>query len=176
MRDSSTWTCPGRRRRARRARPLILTDACALHAERLDSHPELFGPQVLERMLGGRAISAVDYARATHVRPRWQRTLADVFETVDAVVAPTVVGGVPPIDDERSLLEATAACTQNTFPGALAGVPALSLPCGFDADGMPIGLQLIGTWWSEPLLLRIGHTLQCRTDWHRQAPRDSGHA
>jgi Asp-tRNA(Asn)/Glu-tRNA(Gln) amidotransferase A subunit family amidase len=51
-----------------------------------------------------------------------------------------------------------------------AGVPALSLPCGFDARGLPIGMQLAGARWSEPLLLRVGHAYQAATGWHRRAP------
>jgi aspartyl-tRNA(Asn)/glutamyl-tRNA(Gln) amidotransferase subunit A len=121
-------------------------------------------------MLRGRSLGAVEHARAVHVRVRWQRALARIFDTVDVLATPTTVGGVPPIDDGRSLLEATDAGTRNTFPSALAEIPALSLPCGFDPDGMPIGLQLIGRWWDEPLLLRLGHAYQQRTDWHLREP------
>ncbi|HSC27154.1 MAG TPA: hypothetical protein VLD67_07770 [Vicinamibacterales bacterium] len=53
---------------------------------------------------------------------------------------------------------------------ARGGVPALSLPCGFDAHGLPLAVQLAGPRWSEPLLLRAGHTYQAVADWHLRRP------
>jgi aspartyl-tRNA(Asn)/glutamyl-tRNA(Gln) amidotransferase subunit A len=52
----------------------------------------------------------------------------------------------------------------------LAGLPGMSLPCGFGAGGMPVGLQLIGPWFGEAKMLNVAHRYQQATDWHRQAP------
>jgi aspartyl-tRNA(Asn)/glutamyl-tRNA(Gln) amidotransferase subunit A len=53
----------------------------------------------------------------------------------------------------------------------LAGLPAISVPCGFTTGGLPIGLQLIGPHFAEPRLLRIAHEYQLRTDWHERTPQ-----
>jgi Asp-tRNA(Asn)/Glu-tRNA(Gln) amidotransferase A subunit family amidase len=51
-------------------------------------------------------------------------------------------------------------------PLNVAGVPALTLPCGFDRQGLPVGLQLVGPAWAEPTLLRVAHAFQQASDWH----------
>src|SRR5690606_18736494 len=59
-----------------------------------------------------------------------------------------------------------------TVPASLAGLPALSVPCGRDVRGLPLGLQLIGKPWDEALLLRVAHAYQDATAWHRDVPHD----
>jgi aspartyl-tRNA(Asn)/glutamyl-tRNA(Gln) amidotransferase subunit A len=58
-----------------------------------------------------------------------------------------------------------------TLPINLAGLPAIAHPAGFDNNGLPIGMQLIGNYWSEPKLLNMTHRFQQQTDWHRQSPK-----
>jgi len=53
----------------------------------------------------------------------------------------------------------------------LAGLPALSLPCGFDDDGMPIGMQIIGKPFDEAIILRVAHAYEQSTEWHKKKPR-----
>jgi aspartyl-tRNA(Asn)/glutamyl-tRNA(Gln) amidotransferase subunit A len=57
-----------------------------------------------------------------------------------------------------------------TIPANLAGIPALSIPCGFTADGRPIGLQLTGAAFAEARILEVAHRFQQATDWHQKAP------
>jgi aspartyl-tRNA(Asn)/glutamyl-tRNA(Gln) amidotransferase subunit A len=57
-----------------------------------------------------------------------------------------------------------------TVSANLAGLPAISLPCGFSPDGLPIGCQLTGRRWDEATLLKAGAALQARTDWHARRP------
>jgi aspartyl-tRNA(Asn)/glutamyl-tRNA(Gln) amidotransferase subunit A len=57
-----------------------------------------------------------------------------------------------------------------TVPASLAGVPALSLPCGFDEHGLPVGLQLAGNYFDEARLLGVAHRYQQATDWHARVP------
>ncbi len=119
----------------------------------------------------GREFSAVDYAEAMRGREAWRRSLAQVFETVDVLLAPTTPLPAPPIADDRSLHRATQDATRFTYGGALASVPGLSVPCGFSSDGLPIGMMLEAAWGAEPLLFRVGHAYQQATDWHlRRAP------
>jgi aspartyl-tRNA(Asn)/glutamyl-tRNA(Gln) amidotransferase subunit A len=60
-----------------------------------------------------------------------------------------------------------------TIPAPLAGLPALSIPCGFDANGLPVGLQLMGPHFSEAALLGIGHRYQQDNDWHARVPGET---
>lgn len=152
------------------ATTIIYSDACAFHEDRLLRIPEGFDPQVLDRMQRGLDFTAVDYSRAMAERARWQRSLGALFDEVDVILSPTVHAGVPYVDDARSLHDATRAATRNTYAGAFGQIPGLSVPCGLDADGMPIGLQIEGPWWSEPVLLRIGHAWQSASDWHERRP------
>lgn len=149
---------------------VIFADACAVHAQRLQSDPDRFDAQVLARMRMGLTFTAVDYANAMRAREQWRHRLGQVFETVDLILSPTVHTRVPPIAEDRSLLEATRDATRNTYAGAFGQLPGLSVPCGFTSDGLPVGLQLEARWWHEPLLLRAGHAYQQHTDWHLRRP------
>lgn len=149
---------------------IIFADACAFHAERLERHPELFSRPVYERMTVGRGFSATDYAEAMRAREAWWRSLGALFDEVDMLASPTITAPPPPIEDDKSLLEATRDATRNTYAGGLGGIPGLSLPCGFTAAGLPVALQLEAAWWQEPTLLRAGVAYQSVTDWHRALP------
>ena len=150
---------------------MAYADACAYHRERLDAGPGAISRPVYERMMLGRDFGAVDYAEAMRGREAWRRTLAEAFETVDVLLAPTTPRTAPPIADDRSLHRATQEATRFTYGGALASIPGLSVPCGFGADGLPVGMMLEAAWGAEPLLLRVGHAYQTATDWHlRRAP------
>jgi aspartyl-tRNA(Asn)/glutamyl-tRNA(Gln) amidotransferase subunit A len=149
---------------------VIFSDACAVHARRLAESPEIFDPDVLARMRTGLDYTAVDYANAMRAREHWRHQLSTLFDTVDVLLSPTVHTRVPPIGDGRSLLEVTRDATRNTYAGAFGQLPGLSIPCGFGSDGLPVGLQLESRWWSEPLLLRVGHAFQQATDWHLRRP------
>lgn len=150
---------------------MAYADACAYHRERLDAGPGAISRPVYERMMLGRDFGAADYAEAMRGREAWRRTLAEAFETVDVLLAPTTPRPAPPIADERSLHRATQEATRFTYGGALASIPGLSVPCGFAADGLPVGMMLEAAWGAEPLLLRVGHAYQTATDWHlRRAP------
>ena len=96
---------------------------------------------------------------------------------VDAVILPAIPFPVPTIaetDVEASGGPATLAMvarfTGLTRPFNTLGLPALSLPCGFDGNGVPMGLQVIGRPFAEGLLYRIGHAYQGATDHHRRVP------
>jgi aspartyl-tRNA(Asn)/glutamyl-tRNA(Gln) amidotransferase subunit A len=134
-----------------------------------------FGPEVKRRiMLGTYALSAgyyeAYYGRAQRVRTLIRRDFAAAFEKVDALVTPTspttafALG--EKVDDPIQMYLADIF----TVGVNLAGLPGLSLPCGFSDDGLPIGLQLVGAPWSEATLLRVGRAYERETDWHARRP------
>jgi aspartyl-tRNA(Asn)/glutamyl-tRNA(Gln) amidotransferase subunit A len=149
---------------------MIFCDALAFHSERLESHPEKFSKGVYERMTHGHSFTGVDYANAMRARESWKGDMARLFGEIDVLLSPTLPTLVPPIEEDKSLIEATRGCTRNTYAGAFAQLPGLSVPCGFSSDGLPIGLQLEAAWWNDPLLLRVGHAYQGVTDWHLRRP------
>jgi aspartyl-tRNA(Asn)/glutamyl-tRNA(Gln) amidotransferase subunit A len=133
-----------------------------------------FGPEVKRRvMLGTYALSAgyyeAYYIKAQKVRTLVARDFARAFERVDAVVMP--VAPAPAFALGERLDDPLMMYLSDIFtiPVNLAGLPGLSLPCGFDG-GLPIGLQLIGRAFDEATLLRAGWAYQQRTDWHRRRP------
>jgi aspartyl-tRNA(Asn)/glutamyl-tRNA(Gln) amidotransferase subunit A len=152
------------------ATTMIASDAHALHAGRIEQGGNRWAAQTLERIRLAARFSGVDYARAMRERERWCRMLEGLFEEVDMLVSPTSATVAPPIDDERSLFEATRAVTQNTYAGAFGRLPGLSLPCGLSQAGLPIGLQLEAAPWNDALLLQAGWAFQSVTDWHQRRP------
>jgi len=123
----------------------------------------------------GLEIPAKDYLKAMRIRSLIQEAFRDLLSTVDVLIAPTRFDPAPKITqplDRRSTGRPTPAAPGLTAlipAGNLAGLPALSIPCGF-ANGMPMGLQLVGSPFSENMLLAIGRTFQERTDWHKRRP------
>jgi aspartyl-tRNA(Asn)/glutamyl-tRNA(Gln) amidotransferase subunit A len=123
----------------------------------------------------GLDIPAKDYLKAMRIRSLIQEAFRDLLSTVDVLIAPTRSDPAPKITqplDRRSIDRPTPSTPGfgALIPaGNLAGLPALSIPCGF-ANGMPMGLQLVGPPFSENMLLAIGRTFQERTDWHKRRP------
>ena len=96
---------------------------------------------------------------------------------VDAVMLPAIPFPIPTIEETDTetkggpaVLKMVAGFTGLTRPFNTLGLPALSVPCGFDSNGAPIGLQLIGRPFDEALLYRVGHAYQGATDFHRKVP------
>ncbi|HEX5227075.1 MAG TPA: amidase [Bryobacteraceae bacterium] len=123
----------------------------------------------------GLEIPAKDYLKAMRIRAVMQESFRDLLSTIDVLIAPTRYDPAPKITQALDRPAGTrpqppASGLAGLIPaGNLAGLPALSLPCGF-ANGMPMGLQLVGTPFSENMLLAIGKTFQERTDWHKRRP------
>lgn len=118
---------------------------------------------------------AKDYLRAMRVRSLIQIALRELFAEVDVLITPSRLGAAPKITDplDRPLTDRTMPTERGLTAlipaGNLAGLPALSLPCGF-ADGMPVGISLVGRPFSEGMLLNLGREYQSKTDWHLRRP------
>jgi aspartyl-tRNA(Asn)/glutamyl-tRNA(Gln) amidotransferase subunit A len=149
----------------------FLAEGEAYHEERLRDHPELFGEQVRSRFLGGAAVSGVDYARARYRQMELQQAMRELFKEVDLILTPTTIRAAMPFPDNAGMLAIPPGLlARNAWPFNFAGIPAISVPCGFTSEGLPIGLQLAGRWWEEGLVLRTGDAYQGVTDWHRRRP------
>ena len=150
--------------------PMVWADAYEYHRERVESAPEKFGRDVLDRILLGRDIAGCDYAAALRARERWNRTVDRTLEQVDVILTPTTPITAPLVEESSDMLSTTHHLTRFTYLFSWAGLPGLSVPCGFTSAGMPIGMLLNGRPWEETLLFQIGHSYQNDTDWHSRRP------
>jgi aspartyl-tRNA(Asn)/glutamyl-tRNA(Gln) amidotransferase subunit A len=144
-------------------------DAAVVHQERMAEDPSRFGRDVEHRLRLGAETPASAYSRARTYRHAWTRRVEGLFNHVDMIAMPTVGFPAPLASDAVDMLGATRRLTRLCGPWSFAGVPALSIPCGFER-GMPIGLQLIAPQWSEALLLAAGVAFQEVTDFHLKRP------
>lgn len=148
---------------------LIRCEAAAEHRGLLADHADELLPEVRERLAQGLATPAPDYVDAARAAMRLRAALARIGRQVDLLALPARDRTAPRIDPAGRLLDKPVA---RDFASGfnLAGVPALSIPCGFDDEGLPIGLQLAGRAWEEGTLLRVAHAYQQVTDWHARHP------
>lgn len=136
------------------------------------SRAEGFGKEVQRRILiGTYALSAgyydAYYLKAQKVRRLIQQDFLKAFEQCDVIAGPTVPSTAYALGAKQDPV-AMYLGDIYTIAVNLAGLPALSAPCGFDAQGLPVGLQLIGNYWSEGRLLAAAHQYQQHTTWHIQ--------
>ena len=139
---------------------------------------EGFGAEVKRRILIGTYVLShgyydAYYLQAQKIRRLIARDFAEAFKRCEVIMGPTSPGtafaiGAKSDDPVKMYLNDIF-----TIPAPLAGLPGLSVPCGYDAAGLPVGLQLMGDYFSEARLLGIAHRYQQATDWHRQVPKES---
>jgi aspartyl-tRNA(Asn)/glutamyl-tRNA(Gln) amidotransferase subunit A len=144
-------------------------DAAAFHRQRLASHPENFGADVLQRLQAGAALTSTEYSLARRVQAESRRRFEQFFEKYDLLVLPSTPIPAPPIEGTGAV-EAAGRLTRFTAPFNLAGLPAISVPCGFSEAGLPYGLQLVAKHWDEARLLRAARAYESATEWHDQTP------
>jgi aspartyl-tRNA(Asn)/glutamyl-tRNA(Gln) amidotransferase subunit A len=114
-------------------------------------------------------IPAADYVRALQVREIVQQKMTDLFDNFDVLVAASQPIGATPLETNLE--------TELVFPdplggiGNLCGLPALSVPCGFTDDKLPLGLQFVGKAGNDAAVIRAARIFQQHTDWHRKHPK-----
>lgn len=144
-------------------------DAAAFHRERLKEHSDWFGADVRQRLETGAGFTSTEYALARRTQAEVRRRCDLLFEEYDVLILPTTPIPAPVLEGENAI-ERARLLTRFTSPFNLTGLPALSVPCGFTSEGLPIGLQIVSRAWNESGVLRIGYTYQEATDWHKMKP------
>lgn len=150
-------------------------EAAAYHEEDMQRCPEKYGPFLLLRLHAGRLISAPDYVKAQRLRRVLRGQFLEALAEVDVIVTPTTPIVAPLLNQTSYAINGKPVPVMNalaafTLPFNETGLPALSVPCGFTREGLPIGMQIIGKPFDEPTVLRVGHTFQRHTDWHKRRP------
>ncbi len=131
------------------------SDAAAFHHQRLAENPQGFGADVLKRLQLGAAYSSTEYIQARRMQTILTCQFTEFFNEYDLLLTPTTPitaprrGSADPFDRARLL-------TRFTAPFNLTGFPALSVPCGWSSEKLPIGLQIVGKRWAEAKILAAG--------------------
>ena len=136
---------------------------------------DLADPKQIEGLKAGLEIPAKDYLKAMRIRTLVKEQFAELFRRVDVLVSPARYGIAPKISEPLDAgaapgaRPATPGMAALIPAGNLAGLPAVSFPCGF-VDKMPVALQVVGPAFTENMLLAVAREFQARTDWHKQHP------
>ena len=147
---------------------ILLSEAYAYHERDLREHPELFGEVLRERMLAGGLITASEYVQAQRIRVRLQGDMADVLRRVDVLATPT---SPKPAATFTAMYDPNPEMPRsNTGPFNMTGLPTLAVPIGFSASGLPLSMQITGRPFDEATVLRVGHTYEQNTEWHKRHP------
>lgn len=144
------------------------SEAAAYHGDRLVSQPDDFGRDVLKRMQNGAAYSSTEVILARQMQAVLRRQYEHFFKDFDILLTPTTP--IPAPLKGGDALERARLLTRFTAPFNLTGLPALSLPCGFTSQGLPIGLQIVSRPWAEAEVLRAGYAFEQATEWHLRRP------
>ncbi len=143
------------------------------------SRYEGFGPEVRRRILIGSYVLSAGYydayyRKAQQVRALIREDFRRAFAEVDVILGPTTPTPAFALGDKSTDPVSMYLADIYTIAVNLAGIPALSLPCGFTAQGLPIGMQLMGDYFADELLLAVGDAYQRETPWHQRSPKESG--
>lgn len=148
---------------------MMESNLAAKFSEQAEASPELFDPSLLSAIERGLAHGAVDLQRAGAARTALFRRLQDVFDKFDLLVSPVLTAPALPVGidtDSQVLIGGEPAGSLRagwypfTFPLNMTGHPALSMPCGLSASGLPIGLQIASAWYDEATLFAVAEALE----------------
>jgi aspartyl-tRNA(Asn)/glutamyl-tRNA(Gln) amidotransferase subunit A len=149
-----------------------------------DEWGERMDPSLRRFIAEGRTHTLVDFRRAQFARTRLYRSVQQLFQRFDVLLTPTLpIAGLPAdfqvgedsiTIDGRTTQSTRIGWSACVYPFNLTGHPALTLPSGFDRNGVPTGVQLVGRWWSDNELFRIGSVVERIAPWADRRPADAG--
>jgi aspartyl-tRNA(Asn)/glutamyl-tRNA(Gln) amidotransferase subunit A len=149
---------------------LIYSEAYAFHREMLAGSPDRYHAGTRATIELGKPVSAADYVLERREMERLRATAATIlFKEVDVLITPTAAGAAFPLGSQPSLV-----FLRNTAPWNLYGLPAISIPCGFSQNGLPIGLQITAAPDRDYTVLSLAAAFQDETDFHNRRPRIPG--
>ncbi len=150
---------------------IIRVEQAAAHEQLLRTRLHLYGGTLGDRLVTASLRSAVNYIKAQRIRMLIVQDFHAAFEKVDIIATPTMPILPFKISEQKPGGSGQGATLSHfTTPFDLTGSPAISIPCGFSASGLPIGLQLIGKPFAEATVLRAAYAYQQATDWHTRRP------
>ncbi len=156
---------------------ITVAEALAYHWKWLDARAGDYGEDLRARMMARRGMSAVEYVQYRDRCNAYAARLVRALESCEVLAVPALPVPAPSIRDTevsigRTREDVRLALLRLTRPANLAGLPAISVPCGFTESGLPIGLQLVGKPFAEDLVLRAAYAYERATRWHERFPAD----
>ena len=152
---------------ARNLEVIISAEAWREHGDYIENPDLPFSRAARERIVRGRSVGASTYLRVQEARESTTLRFRESLRAFDVLLTPTLPFGAPRVDEVDESITPMSVFTR---PVNYLGGCAISLPCGFDGSGMPLGVQLIAAPWQEELLLSVGAEFQRASDWHLYAP------
>jgi aspartyl-tRNA(Asn)/glutamyl-tRNA(Gln) amidotransferase subunit A len=149
---------------------IMMPEATAYHMDHLRNSPEKFTDETRILLEAGAAVLATDYVNALRLRTLIQAAWKEMFSSIDVLLAPTLVAAATPRSDpfirwqDGTVEGATGAYVRLSAPANVTGLPSLSVPAAFTAEGLPLGVQIIGKPFAEPEILQFGYALEQNTD------------
>jgi len=153
--------------------PNCAIETAIAHEQTYPSRRSEYGPALSRLIKTGRALSALDYQKILLRRAEFKGAIVHMFHSIDPLLVPAQSFAVPSLADMAMLGQSNDMISRLlpfTCPFDSSGNPTITMPGGFTASGLPIGLQLIGPHLSEALLVRAGHAFQSVTNWNRRHP------
>lgn len=155
-------------------RTVQAAEAYEVHAETVARSPELYQPETLRRIKTGEQFSPEEIQQRRAALAAAREEIQKTFDSVDVIVTPTTPIPAPAIAELRQnpelLRPRELLLLRNTRPFNVWGIPAISLPCGLTASGLPIGLQIAGAAGRDELVLQTALAYEQATDWHQKSP------
>ena len=154
---------------------ILSSEAASLHEDFLNTRPDDYQVDVRTRLRRGFSIRGADYGRARRTGELVRRDLDFLFNQIDLLITPMCAIPAPrlgqqEIDIDGKMVPVMTLLTRYTRIFNLTGLPAISIPCGFSSEGLPIGLQLAGRRWDEATVLRAAYTYEAATGWAHCRP------
>ncbi len=154
---------------------IIASEAASVHERWLRDRPEEYGADVYGRLRRGQFLSATQYLRAQRVRALVQDEVATLFQSYAALVSPTTPCVAVRIGEDTVAIRGVQArvvdvMTRMTRLWNFTGLPAISIPCGLGAGGLPVGLEIVGRAMDEGTVLAVAHAYEQATPWHTHHP------
>jgi aspartyl-tRNA(Asn)/glutamyl-tRNA(Gln) amidotransferase subunit A len=155
---------------------IVLTEAATYHEKWLRTRGDDYAPDVRFPLEWGKLFMGIDYVQAQRVRELIRQDFATALSKVEVIAAPTVPMAASKVGEDPVAIGPTkelviSATIRLNRPSNHTGLPAISLPCGFTAGGLPIGLQLIGRGFDEATVLRAAHAYEVSSPWRlKRAP------
>ncbi len=154
---------------------MSLAEGAAVHEKMINESPDDYTVAVRSRLQSAMGILAVDYIRAQRARRKFAEMMAEATKAIDALLTPSVPVETPTIADCTPPLGKAVAPDGASIPlftsvFDVTGQPSHSVNCGFDGNGMPIGLMITGAPFDEATVLRIGHAYEELSGWHEKRP------
>ena len=154
---------------------ILHSEAATYHARFLSECPEKYSDNVRVQIEAGRCLSAQSYLKAQQYRTLLNQKIGAIFEQYDMIAMPTLPTTAPRIGEHMLNINGSSISSQDAMTSIAwiansCGLPAISIPCGYDDKGLPIGLMLVGAAFRESEIIAVADQFQKLTTWHEMKP------